>query len=243
MVNLIIPFYNEEQRIPFFKETLQSYLLTKNQYLDAVTMVNDGSKDQTQTLLENIEKELTTQFPQIIFKVIHVSPNAGKGNALRAGVLTSNSKWVLTSDADFATLPEQLDNWIARGDVDLNSSNTTFIASRELGREQEMVKALLHRRIIGRVFSAIVYWCTGITESDTQCGFKLYPTPIAKAAFEPLVELGYAHDVEVLFRILKANHKVQSLAVKWEERGLSKVNLVSDSFKMLVAIMKMRKYV
>lgn len=242
MVDLIIPFYNEEKRIAFFKDTLQSYLL-KNQYLDAVTMVNDGSKDQTQQMLEAAETELSAQFPNITFKVIHISPNAGKGNAIRAGVLDSNSKWVLSSDADFSTLPEQLDNWIALGEVDLHHSQTTYIASRELGREQEMVRALWHRRVIGRVFSAIVYWFTGITESDTQCGFKLYPTSIAKAAFEPLVELGYAHDVEVLFRILKAGHEVQSLAVKWEERGLSKVNLISDSFKMLVAIVKMRRYV
>ncbi len=242
MVDLIIPFYNEEQRIPFFKETLQNYL-SQNRYIDAVTMVNDGSKDQTQTMLESIEKELQIQFPKVKLKVIHVNPNAGKGNAIRAGVLASKSKWVLSSDADFATLPEQLDTWVERGMVDLKEQRTTYIGSRELGREQELVKALLHRRIIGRVFSTIVYWCTGITESDTQCGFKLYPTVIAKTAFEPLVELGYAHDVEILFRLTKARKPIKSLPVKWEERGLSKVNLVQDSFKMLIAIMKMRSYV
>lgn len=242
MVDLIIPFYNEEQRIPFFKDVLQKYLL-KNQYLDAVTMVNDGSKDKTQAMLEAVEKELQTQFPQIRFKVIHVDPNAGKGNAIRAGVLTSKSKWVLSSDADFATLPEQLDQWIEQGMVDLTEHKTTYIGSRELGLEQELVKALLHRRIIGRVFSTIVYWCTGITESDTQCGFKLYPTHIAQSAFEPLVELGYAHDVEILFRLIKAEKPIKSLPVKWEERGLSKVNLVRDSFKMFMAIIKMRSYI
>ncbi|MEZ4886830.1 MAG: glycosyltransferase [Chitinophagales bacterium] len=242
MVDLIIPFYNEEQRIPFFKSTLQKYL-THNQFFDAVTMVNDGSKDQTQAMLEVIEEEFSAQFPQVHFKVIHIQPNKGKGNAIRAGVLASTSQWVLSSDADFATLPEQLDNWVAKGMVDLKEQKTTYIGSRELGREQELVKALWYRRIIGRVFSTIVYWFTGITEGDTQCGFKLYPTSIAKTAFEPLVELGYAHDVEVLFRLLKGRNVVESLPVKWEERGLSKVNLVSDSLKMLVAIMKMRSYV
>jgi len=242
VVDLIIPFYNEEQRIPFFKDTLQNYLL-KNRYVDAVTMVNDGSKDQTQTMLESIERELQSQFPQVGFKVINVVPNAGKGNAIRAGVLVSKSKWVLSSDADFATLPEQLDKWVEQGMVDLEVQKTTYIGSRELGREQELVKALWHRRVIGRVFSTVVYWFTGITESDTQCGFKLYPTNIAKKAFEPLVELGYAHDVEILFRLTKAGKPIQSLPVKWEERGLSKVNLVRDSFKMFVAIMKMRSYI
>ncbi|MFK7906652.1 MAG: glycosyltransferase [Chitinophagales bacterium] len=242
MVDLIIPFYNEEQRIPFFKDTLQGYLL-KNQYVDAVTMVNDGSKDQTQTMLEGVERELQLQFPQVDFKVINVVQNAGKGNAIRAGVLASKSKWVLSSDADFATLPEQLDQWVEQGIVDLKEQEITYIGSRELGMEQKLVKALWHRRVIGRVFSTIVYWCTGIAERDTQCGFKLYPTHIAITVFKPLVELGYAHDVEILFRLIKAGKPIKSLPLKWEERGLSKVNLVRDSFKMFMAIIKMRSYI
>ncbi len=242
MVTLIIPFYNEQERIPLFHEKLQSYL-ANNQHISHIFMVNDGSQDETFNLLENIQQNLRANYPSIEAKVIDLQKNQGKGGALRAGILQTTTAWALTTDADFATPPQQLDQWITTGQVDLTQKTRVYIGSREMGIRAGLVHFHWHRRIIGRIFAFLVWLFTGVKDSDTQCGFKLYPTVIAKAAFEPLVERGYAHDVEVLYRIHQKKVPIQSLPLQWEDQEGSKVNLLVDSFKMLIAIVKMRSYI
>jgi len=242
MVNLIIPFYNEEMRIHAFEQQLYLYL-QNNHYIDAITMINDGSSDETLLLLQKIQQKTQQSYPNISTKLIDLQPNEGKGGALRAGILRSNSQWVLTLDADFATSPEQLDRWVEEQSVCLEVGEKVYIGSREMGIENNLVAFHWHRRIIGRVFAFLVWLFTGIKDSDTQCGFKLYPTKIAQAAFDPLVERGYAHDVEILYRIHQKKITIESLPLKWADQDGSKVNLLVDSFKMLIAIAKMRCYI
>ena len=214
----------------FFEEALD-YSLKNNPWIAELVLVNDGSNDGTPAHLE----KLITRWKQhydIDYQLINIKPNQGKGNALREGILAAKGDWMLTIDGDAAFSPMMINEWYENNWIDWEEEDSVYIGSRELGGKKGWVKFKWHRRIIGRIFSLIVRSFTGIKEPDTQCGFKLYPKLHGKQVFENLEDKGFAHDVEVIFKLNKAGVNIQSLPIRCVDRGDSKVNIVTDSVRM-----------
>jgi len=141
-----------------------------------------------------------------------------------------------------ATKPEQLINWKEEYEIDLDK-DIVFIGNRESGHALGIVSSSIHRRILGNLFNLYVKSKTSLTMKDTQCGFKLYPTHIAKQAFTNLIDYGFGHDVEVLVKISMNGIEIRSLPVRWNAVDGSKINLFKDGFKMLSHVTKVaRKY-
>lgn len=235
-VSLVIPFYNESKKFGLFKEQLLAYL-PSNRFYGEMIWVNDGSTDETGDLLD----QFATEIEEIPVSVIHVSPNKGKGNAIKEGIKAAQLPWVLCNDADFSYLPNQLDEWVDSGLLDLNADKIPHFGSRELGMDKGWVKFMWHRRIIGRIYAVFIRMITGITVTDTQCGFKLYPTAIAKQVFLQVKEQRFAFDVEVHYILMQMNKSPRMLPVHCIDRGDSKVDLVRDSWQMLKALFRIKK--
>ncbi|RZV56161.1 MAG: glycosyltransferase, partial [Flavobacteriaceae bacterium] len=188
--------------------------------------------DDTLNSLQKFKDSCEARF-DITCQLIDLKKNQGKGRALQVGIEAAKSDWLLTLDGDAAFSPLMIKEWTENEWVDWSAQNTVYIGSRELGGKRGWVKFKWHRRIIGRIFSVIVRTFTGIQEADTQCGFKLYPKAIGKQAFSKLVDYGFAHDFEILFRLMRADVQIVSLPVRCIDRGDSKVNILTDSFRML----------
>ena len=75
---------------------------------------------------------------------------------------------------------------------------------------------------------------------DTQCGFKLYKTKIAKKIFLKSKENGYINDVEILLLLIKNNIKIIELPVNWTHKSGSKVNIIMDSAIMFCHLLKLK---
>ncbi|MFH1172022.1 MAG: glycosyltransferase family 2 protein, partial [Nanoarchaeota archaeon] len=94
MISVVIPAYNEEQAIEEvmnrLKKTMDS---TKQKY--EIIVVNDGSKDKTAEILENIS---------FVHKLNHPH-NKGYGAALKTGIKNAKGDWIMITDAD-GTYPE-----------------------------------------------------------------------------------------------------------------------------------------
>ena len=104
---LVIPCYNEADRIPQLVSSLKKFEANWQGTYEVIA-VNDGSSDDTLSKLQ-------AQLPQNLSKaerieVIDVQPNQGKGNALKTGVEKAQGDFVLTLDADMATSPTELNN-------------------------------------------------------------------------------------------------------------------------------------
>ena len=102
------------------------------------------------------------------------------------------------------------------------------------------VKTSLHRRLIGRVFAFFVdlFAIGGI--ADTQCGFKMFQRSAARAIFSRQKMVGFAFDVEILVIARRLALSIVEVPVNWEAQPGSKVNLVTDSIKMLWDISHIR---
>lgn len=91
--------YNEEKVIPLFFAEINRVLSTLPQYQFELVVVNDGSKDQTLSLL----KAQQTKQPQLI--IVNLSRNFGHEPAVAAGIKTATGDAIIPMDADLQDPP------------------------------------------------------------------------------------------------------------------------------------------
>lgn len=231
LLSLVIPCYNESERIPAMLETLKRFEgKWKANY--EVIIVNDGSSDDTLELLK--DKLHTTLSKAKRLEFVDVQPNKGKGNALKEGMTYADGDFILTLDADMAASPNDLNNWLQKLPGKTFKNNEILIGSRE--HEQSKVDGNPLRKIMGVVFNLIIQILTPLNNRDTQCGFKLYPKAIGKQLFKELRFTGWAHDVEILYRAHQKGIPIKSMPVSWKHIEGTKIKVAKDSFMMAIQV-------
>jgi glycosyltransferase involved in cell wall biosynthesis len=243
LLSLVIPVYNEVKRVEFLHETLLQF---RNVFISTfpgeqfeLLLIDDGSKDRTLELLKHLESKIA-EVSDITPKILIHEKNRGKGAALKTGILAASGRWILTLDADMATSPTQLILWHQEGLIDLTArtENVIFAGSRE--HENSDVEDTKLRRFVGRIFNLLVQSLASIYIDDTQCGFKLYPSNTARGLFNKLKNNGWAHDVELLRRAQMSGTSIVALPIRWRAKDDSKINIATDSIKMLFALLTIR---
>lgn len=226
-LSLVIPCYEESARVDRMLRELNNFL-TKWPSRVEVLIIDDGSKDQTASMIQ--------QHPLFDAKRMRVlsQHNTGKGGALKMGVAQTQGDFILTLDADMATSPNQLFSWLET--INEFKMDEILIGSREVNKN--LVSDKKHREFIGHVFNAIIRSFSGLKIKDTQCGFKLYPASIGKLLFSEMKTLGWAHDVELLVLAKRKKITVVEMPVKWTAIEGSKINILRDSWAMFWEVVK-----
>ena len=237
--SIIIPCYNEEQRIISTLNTIVSFMNSYNPSFEII-IVDDGSKDSSVQLIKNYISSRENIY-------LVENPHKGKGYAVRTGVLMSVGKYILMSDADLATPIDEIKRlliWIEDNNYDI------AIASREgLGASRSDEPFLRH--LMGRVFNLLIKIIVGLFYKDTQCGFKLFKGEQAREMFNRLILFGdsskivkhpkvTAFDVEVLVIAKNDGLKVKEIPVAWTYVPTKRVSAIRDSLLMLLEISKIR---
>lgn len=201
-LSIVIPAYNEAQRLPRTLEATLGYLRARGLSSQAeVLVVDDGSRDATATVAAG--------FPGVT--VLSYGGNRGKGYAVRYGVLRAAGERVLFMDADLATPIEEL----AKLEAALDSGAAYAIGSRPLRESELTVRQPLLRELCGRAFNKIVQLAATPGIEDTQCGFKLLTRDAAQAIFSRCQLDGFSFDVEALFLARRLGLKVAEIPVRW----------------------------
>lgn len=102
-LSLVVPCYNEEQMIPLFFAAVEKMRTALTDATIEYIFVNDGSKDNTLTVL----REMAQQYPDSI-RYLSFSRNFGKEAALYAGLENATGDYVAVMDADLQDPPELL---------------------------------------------------------------------------------------------------------------------------------------
>jgi dolichyl-phosphate beta-glucosyltransferase len=230
--SLIIPAFNEEERIGQSLRTALGYLQTTSPGSELI-VVNDGSTDTTSQIIREAFATPTT----ITTRLIEHSPNRGKGAAVRQGLLAATMPIGLFSDADLSTPIEEapkLIEPIAAGELDV------AFGSRALDRSLIGHRQPWRREQGGRVFNLIVRLATGLPYWDTQCGFKALRLDVFRPVLERAKTDGFGFDVELLYLARKANLRMKEIPVRWNHVEGSKVNIARDSVRMLREVAALR---
>ena len=233
---MVIPLYNEEVRLNYCFYVIEKLLKKKEQLFKEIIFVNDGSTDQSKSKILKFIKRIKEKKFSTKLKLLSYSKNMGKGHAVKKGIFSSKSEWILTCDLDMSVLPEQYLIWCRRKLI--KDTNCAYIASRK--HKKSKVKSKFIRRRMGDIFRLILVILFNIRISDTQCGFKVYHKNYAKYLFKRMKFTRYVHDVEAILILQSKGIKIKELPVIWKHKSGSKININSDSFKMLLDLFILR---
>jgi glycosyltransferase involved in cell wall biosynthesis len=227
-ISVVIPAYNEEERIENSVNRIREFLINKDGVSDfEIIVIDDGSKDRTREVVYKLMESESR------IRINNKRGNKGKGYSVREGILMSRYGLVLFSDADLATPIEELN-------VFLNEINyfDIVIASRNL--KESRVERSFFRDLVGKGFALSGRVLLGLKYRDTQCGFKLFKRDVALRLFSLQKMDGFAFDAEILYLAKKFGYSVKEVGVTWRDQKGSKVNIAKDSFKMLRDLVKIR---
>jgi len=228
-LSIVIPAYNEEERLGLSIEKIAAYLEVSG--VDAeILVVDDGSKDRTAELAA---KALVGRRG----RVIRNGENRGKGYSVRHGVVEARGRFVLLTDADLSTPIEEhakLAAVIRDRDLDV------VIGSRALPGSNVEVRQGWLRQTMGRTFNAIIRTVTGLPFRDTQCGFKLMDRDRVMPLFDKMVVNRFAFDVELLFLCARFGLSVADVPVIWRNAPGSKVSVLADPLNMIADVLRVR---
>ncbi len=225
-LSIVVPAYNEEQRIDATLRKIRSYA-DAQPFRVEVNVVDDGSTDAT--------ADVVAKFSEV--RLLRVSPNRGKGHAVRHGVLNAAGKFVLFTDADLSAPIEEADSLFAA----LESSGAdAAIGSRAIRRELIGIRQPILRDYSGRCYNLLVQFFTGLRIYDTQCGFKLFRMDTTRRAFELQRVEGFGFDPELLFLIARLGGKIVEVPVHWNHDSASKVRFPRDPLQMFADLISLR---
>jgi glycosyltransferase involved in cell wall biosynthesis len=159
-----------------------------------VIVVNDGSPDHTELILD----ELARTNPRL--RIVKHEKNRGYGGALRSGFAAARNEYVFYTDGDAQYDVRELKLlWQNRGDADL-------VNGYKISRSDP-----LHRMFIGRLYHQFVRLVFGLRIKDVDCDFRL----LRRAIFDR-IEL--THDsgvicVEMMTKIEKSGFAIAQMPV------------------------------
>lgn len=229
-LSVIVPAYNEKNRLPRTLEAIDGYL-SKQNYSYEILVVNDGSKDGT----ADATRELMSKILNL--RLIDNRENRGKGYVVRQGLSEARGQYRLFTDADNST---SIDQWEKMRPYFAEGFDIVF-GSRDLsGSILNPPQPWIRKIVLGegfKLFRKIMIGLWGI--ADTQCGFKAF-TPKALAAVLPACRVDrWAFDVEILVLAKRSGLKIKEIPITWVNDPDSKVKF-KGIVKMAIDIVKIR---
>ncbi len=209
MLHIVIPAYNEEQRLPRTLRELRRHVHRGRGVLGRVevTVVDNASTDRTAAVAREAD---TAALPVRVVRC----PVRGKGAAVRAGLLALDAApddVVGFMDADGATdlaaLEEMWGRFALGADVVIGSRALSTSVAETRHRRVRTLGASCYRRMARRLVPGV---------ADTQCGFKFLRAHLVLAAAD-LEAAGFSFDVELLVRLRAAGARIDEIAVTWTD--------------------------
>jgi len=228
-ITVVVPCFNEGKTIYQNIKKIAQYLKGKFEHFEIIA-VNDGSNDGTINELKKIQLN-----PH--FKIIDNKKNAGKGKAVKDGVLASNNGILMFLDADLAIPIEELKNFL----IELKNGYDVLIASRFMPGSKIIIPVMWYRKIMEKVFRALrMIIINDYDVKDTQCGFKIFKGGVAEKIFPLLTTKRFAFEAEVIFVAKKLGFKIKELPVALQNPKKSRIRIFRDPFNMFFDLLKIR---
>jgi dolichyl-phosphate beta-glucosyltransferase len=228
-LSVVVPAYNEEQRLPRTIEAIERYLEGKGIPYELI-LVDDGSVDGTRLIMEKAAERNSR------VRVEALPQNRGKGRAIATGVAVARGSEILVTDADLSTPIEELDKLQAA----LDSGAGIAIGSRAVKGSRVEVSQPIYRVVMGKTFNLMVQALLLPGVWDTQCGFKLLRADVAHAVFAGLTTDRFGYDPEILYRAKKQGVKIAEVPVVWRNSAPTKVSTFRTSLEMFKDVLRIR---
>jgi len=227
--SVVIPAYNEAQRLPAYLSEVVAYFDGRGEPFEVI-VVDDGSADET------VARVLEAQAVHQTVTLRRLGENRGKGFAVRAGMRAARGALRLMADADGATPIAE----VKRLETAILAGADLAVGSRALHDPSVRREVHLHRKVSGEIFNFFAQRLGVGNVKDTQCGFKLLRGPVAAVLFDELETEGFGFDVELLLLARHRGYRIVEVAINWADQPGSKVDVLRDGPRMLGQIVRAR---
>ena len=202
LYHIIVPAYHEGNNILDELQELVD-ILGKNSIEFNLTVVDDGSNDNTLEMIESFADNREN------VESISYDVNHGKGYALRKGVskIDTEPHYVIFFDADGDIRPESV-VWM----IESLSGEDVLAASK--WHEDSQVNYPVERVILSKIFNLYTKLYLGLDIRDTQTGLKMFRFGILDDLISYSKLNGYAFDTELLYLARKKSINVKEVPVR-----------------------------
>lgn len=232
-VGVVIPCYNEEDRL--LSKEFTSFLDKNSGY--HLCFVNDGSKDNTLQVLNNLKKGR-----EDYITVYDCQKNGGKAEAVRLGMLYMAQKvdldYIGFLDADLSTDLKDFDDLVST----IENSDFKIVSGSRISRMGANITKESARKIISMTVNFIIKKILGMDFKDTQCGAKIFRKEVIDIAFNRKFVTQWIFDVEIFKRISKhygienaKNYICEKPLKRWIHADGSKLSM-KDSIKIVAQL-------
>src|SRR5271156_7179644 len=210
---LILPTYNEAENIEAIVTASGKVLADAAPNAFRILIVDDGSPDGTGEIADRMSAEHDW------VRVLHRTSKGGIGPAYLAGfryALDHGAAYAMEMDSDFSHDPADLARLLGavRGGADV------ALGSRYVPGGGVTDWGLL-RRFISQGGSTYARWVLGLKVKDLTGGFKCFRREVLEAIhFDGVRSQGYAFQVELTYRAVRAGFKVVEVPIVFKDREL-----------------------
>ena len=163
LISIVIPVFNEEKSLNDLFGEISDVMKTFINW--EVIFIDDGSNDESFSILENISRSNS------MVKIISFHKNIGKSDALSAGFENVDGDIIITMDADLQDDPKEIIPMINKIE-----EGWDLVSGWKKNRQDPFSK-----RLLSKVFNFITSLLTGIKIHDFNCGLKAYRRKVIKS--------------------------------------------------------------
>lgn len=230
-VALVVPVFNEEERLREHGERLLGFVATFGQGSELI-IVDDGSTDGTCEVAEGLVRKHPSGRVSLVRR-----PHEGKGAAVRAGLEDATAGVAGFCDVDLATPLDQLQRLFA----------AAFAAPALVIGSRGVVSSVLVRReghvreLLGKTYNRLLRITLTPGICDTQCGAKAATTAVWREILPHCRERGFAWDVEAVAVARRLDIAVWELGILWAHDPRTRVRPLVDGMAMVWAVPRIWK--
>jgi len=215
LLSLIIPAYNESERLAKTFPAVLSYMRRLNVEWEVI-VVDDGSVDETAAEV----REMAGSDPRV--RVIVHETNGGKGKAVQTGMLAAKGAYAIFTDADMSTPIEFVKPFLQQ----LQGGCDIVIGNRRMAESRVEVRQAPVRELIGRLYTLASRLLLRTKISDQGCGFKGFSSRARVEVFTRQRIFGWAFDAEILHIADRLGFRICQFPVIWRHDLGSKVKVL-----------------
>ncbi len=165
-ISVVIPLFNEAESLPELMQWIHR-VMHSNNFSYEVIMVDDGSDDESWTIIEKLRTEYTS------LKGIRFQRNYGKSAALNEGFKAAQGDIVVTMDADLQDSPDEIPEF-----YDMIVNQGFHLVS---GWKKKRYDNTFTKNIPSKIYNSVARRSSGIVLHDFNCGIKAYQLKVVKS--------------------------------------------------------------
>lgn len=236
-ISYIIPVYQGESFIYDNLNRFSKYC-TESNLNSEIIVVNDGSTDKTNEVIEAYLKDIKDNS---LIKYVNLKKNGGKGLAIKKGLEAAEGRYIVFTDADLQYSFKNISDLVST----LIKGNANVVLANRMHKDSiyeiksENLMYIYVRHTAGRVYNWLINLFTRLNIEDTQAGLKGFDRDTAEFVFKKMTVSGFAFDVDILACAKENNKKISSVPIKYNyDSEMSTINFIKQTFIMFFDLLR-----